>query len=599
MLGAAVWLALGAPAETVADATVNVPIDHWSYRFIERCETKGLIHGLGDGIKPFSRREMALVLARIDSSAAASVDVLTTIEGRELDLLKAEFVRELAALAGKRRGGSREPGGIHGPGSGAGVTGRARSAQPVFGYEFDEGFVEADLLMRQQTNLMSGRTRDSNERVYRNRFGGVARGLVGENIGFRISFEQTREQGNRDYVLREDVFERRLEIPQLKDNRVDYHQGNAYVVLSLPFVDVELGKDEARWGPAPGDNLGLSNNASSYDMLRLRAQYGVFKLVSIAGSLRPCPDRPDSPVCGGVGDTADTYIVNGLTRPLDREKYLAAHRLEIELAESIDIGFHEVLVYGDRGPSFTYLNPIMFYWAAQSYQGDKDNLMIGVDVDIHPGHGLRFYAAYVADDLKKLRIFSNDFANKFSLQAGVLLADPLGIDDLDLRAEYVRIEPWIYTHKFPINTFRHFDAPLGHSLGPNADRWTAEIGKRLTRDFAVKLDVGHTRQGSNVLLENGGILNVGGDLHRGWRPGDDRENKEFLAGNLHRWTRVGASLSYRVWPRLNLAAGYGVEWGENVPLPPRDGSAMPLQSRAGYGDGREGQFHFDLRYGYL
>jgi len=578
---------------------VNVPIDHWSYRFIERCETKGLIHGLGDGIKPFSRREMALVLARIDSSAATSVDVLTTIEGRELDLLKTEFVRELAALAGKRRGGSREPGGVHGPGSGVGVTGRARSAQPVFGYEFDEGFVEADLLVRQQTNLMSGRTRDSNEKVYRNRFGGVARGLVGENIGFRISFEQTREQGNRDYVLRQDVFERRLEIPQLKDNRVDYHQGNAYFVLSLPFVDVELGKDEARWGPAPGDNLGLSNNASSYDMLRLRAKYGVFKLVSIAGSLRPCPDRPDSPVCGGVGDTADTYIVNGLTRPLDREKYLAAHRLEIELAESIDIGFHEVLVYGDRGPSFTYLNPIMFYWAAQSYQGDKDNLMIGVDVDIHPGNGFRFYAAYVADDLKKLRIFSNDFANKFSLQAGVLLADPLGIDDLDLRAEYVRIEPWIYTHKFPINTFRHFDAPLGHSLGPNSDRWTAEIAKRLTRDIAVKLDVGRTRQGSNVLLENGGILNVGGDLHRGWRPGDDRDNKEFLAGNLHRWTSVGASLSYRVWPRLNLAAGYGFEWGDNVPLPPRDGSATPLQSRTGYGNGREGQFHFDLRYGYL
>ena len=590
LFGSVFCLILGVCVDLGADPTANVPINHWSYRFVERCETKGLIHGLGDGIKPFSRREMAQALSRIASSAVPA-DALTAIERQELELLEGEFARELAALPSSGSSATHEPG------HGKGVALKARSTSPILLYEFDEGLVEADPLVRHQTDIMSGRGRGPNERVHRNSSGGVVRGLVGEHIGFRIAFEQTREQGNGAYELREDVFERRLEIPQLKGNRVDYHEGTAYFVLSLPFVDVELGKDDARWGPAPGDNLGLSNNASSYDMIRLRARFGAFKLVSIAGALRPCPDRPDSPVCAGVGDTSSTYIVNGQTRPLDREKYLAAHRLEVEVSPEVDIGFHEVLVYGDRRPALTYLNPIMFYWAAQSYQGDKDNLMMGVDVDIHPGNGLRFYAAYVADDLKKLRIFSDDFANKFSLQAGFLWADPLGLDDLDLRAEYVRIEPWIYTHKFPINTFRHFDAPLGHGLGPNADRWTVALAKRLSRDLAVGIEVGRTRRGSNVLLEDGEIFNVGGDLHLGWRPGDDRDSKEFLAGNLHRWTNVGASLTYRVWPRLNLSLGYGLEWADNVPLPPRDGSSTTLSNRTGYGDGREGQFRFDLRYG--
>ena len=89
----------------------------------------------------------------------------------------------------------------------------------------------------------------------------------------------------------------------------------------------------------------------------------------------------------------------------------------------------------------------MFCQAAQSYQGDKDNLMMGVDLNVHPGRGVKFYFAFVIDDLKKMRLFSNDYVNKFSLQTGVLWVDPLGVDDIDFRAEYVRIEPWVFSHK--------------------------------------------------------------------------------------------------------------------------------------------------------
>ena len=578
--------------DLLADVTVNVPIDHWSYRFIERCETKGLLNGVGDGIKPFSRAEMARALSAVTMALAKGAR-LTAIEREELALLVREFGPEL------EEGVERRPSVYTGGRRSSSMFEAVRSTRAPLAYEHDRGHIEADLIVRQQMDLMAGRTRARAERVYRHRLGGMARGQLADRVGFRIAFQQSLERGSREYGLRDDVFERRLEIPQLKGGHADFHEGSAYVVLSLPFADVELGKDEARWGPAPGDNLGLSNNAPSFDMLRIRARYGVFKLVSIAGVLRPCPDRPDSPVCAGVGDSTQTYIVNGITRPLDREKYLAAHRLEVELAPWMDLGFQEVLVYGDRGPVVTYLNPLMLYWAAQSYQGDKDNLMMGIDVDVHPGNGVRAYFAYVVDDLKKLRIFSSDFANKFSLQTGALWVDPLGVEDADLRFEYVRIEPWIYTHKFPVNTFRHFDAPLGHALGPNSDRWHLQVDRRLSRDLSVQLRVERGRHGSNELLNGGEILNVGGDLHLGWRPGDERETKEFLDGNVHRWTGFGAAVSYRFWPRLLADVGYGLEWGENVPLPPRWGSGVALENRTGYGDGRQSHFTIDLRYGYF
>ena len=268
------------------------------------------------------------------------------------------------------------------------------------------------------------------------------------------------------------------------------------------------------------------------------------------------------------------------------------------LASWIDLGFQEVVVYGDRGPEFTYLNPLMLYWAAQSYLGDKDNLMMGIDLDIHPGRGVRLYWAYAVDDMKKLRVFSNDFVNKFSLQTGLLWVDPLGLRDAELRAEYVRIEPWFYTHKIPINTFRHFDAPLGHELGPNSDRWMLGLTRRFTRDLAAHLELSRTRHGDNEILADGSVRNVGGDLHLGRPPEDKYETKKFLDGRVGRWTRIGGDFSWRVWPQLFVEVGYVHEWGSNVPLPPGWGATVPLEDRT-YGKGGQQHFRFDLRYSYF
>lgn len=570
------YLLLVLAARGGADPSVNVPLDHWAYGFVERFEARGALHGIGDGIKPFSRQELARALSAI--AAQQQGLELSRVEREELRLLQEEFSAELREL-------------------GAAVP--QVQGEGLYRYTCPQGQVQADLLARQQTDLFAGRGRQEKERVFRNRIGGLVRGDFMGQVGYRLSFLQSREQGSRTYGLRDEVYERRLETPQLKGDLVDFHEGMAYLTFSLSSVEVELGKDEVSWGPAPDDNLGLSHNAPSFDMMRLRAHYGALKLVSIAGFLRPCPDRPDSPVCGGGdGDEEASYIVDGTARTLEREKHLAAHRLEVALAPWLDLGFQEVVIYGDRGLEPTYLNPIMFYWAAQSYLGDKDNLMMGVDADLHPGWGVRAYFAYVVDDLKKARIFSSDFANKFSFQTGLLWVDPLGQPDTDLRAEYVRIEPWIYTHKFPINTFRHFDAPLGHSLGPNSDRWQVGLKRRFPGGWGTEIGFSHIRRGDNELLPDGSIRNVGGDLNLG-PGGEARARKKFLDGQLSRRTQLEGRVWWRVRASLFAEAGYGYEWGQGVPLPPRWGPGVALQNRTGYGDGAQQHFRFELRYGYL
>lgn len=567
--------------ESRADSSVNVPLEHWVYRYIERLEARGMINGIGDGIKPYSRNEIIDILSIVNQQQRPD---LSAIELGELDLLRREFMAS-AEFANNK------------------VATRwiddMRNGRAMFEYHADEGAIFADLLARQQSDRFSGRGRSDVELVYRHRVGAIIRGHLGHKVGFRIGFSQIREQGSRNYTFRQDVYERRLELPQLKGGLTDFHEGTAYLSFAAGPVDVQVGKDEVLWGPAPGQNLGLSNNAPSFNMIRLKSRLGAFKLVSISAELRPCPDRPDSPLCRGLADSSATYITNRITRPLDREKYMSAHRLEVALAPWLDLGFQEVVIYGDRGPELSYVNPLMFYWAAQSYLGDKDNVMMGLDLDIHPGHGRRFYLAYVVDDLKKAGIFSNDFANKFSLQTGMLWVDPLGLGDADLRAEYLRIEPWIYSHKFPINTFRHFDAPLGHSLEPNSDQWQISLSKRMNRDLSFNLGLQRSRHGENVLNEDGSIRNVGGDLHYGWRLGDERESKKFLDGHLIRRTMAMAGFSWRMLPQLELQAEYLQEWGDGVPLAPASGPAVPLAWRTGYGDGIERHLRFDLRFNYF
>ena len=107
------------------------------------------------------------------------------------------------------------------------------------------------------------------------------------------------------------------------------------------------------------------------------------------------------------------------------------------------------------------------------------------------------------------------------------------------------------------------------------------------------------RHGDNEILEDGSILNVGGDLHRGWRPGDNRQVKDFLGGNVSRWTALEGEIAWRLLPQLWLQAGYGSEWGDHVPLPPRWESNVALAQRTGYGDGRQQRVRFELRYSYF
>ncbi len=530
------------PVVAHGDPTVGVALNHPVYRLIDRFEAKGWLRGWGNGTRPMSRMEVARALRQIldraakgeRPTAAASGQIdstkrerLTSAESGQIGRLKVEFGPELRAM------------GVEVPPASGSLFRRLGAGGHLGAWEGAEGYVSIDALLRQQFIASDDGARTSLTQV-----GGFVEGTAGRLVGFRVRHWEARQQGNRAIRSHADIIGGRVEFLEVKGKLGDFREATGQVVVGTPWFDVAMGKDFESWGPSFTGSLFLSDNAPSFPFVKLRARYGRVKFVHLMGFLR-----------SGLLDTARTREDNGHLRTFERRKYLSAHRVEVGITSRITIGAQEILIYGDRGVEFAYAIPASFLFATQTFLGDKDNTALGLDVDFRLVRNLKVYGALFLDDLSKFQ-GPNAFSNKFAVQAGFLWVDPGGLRDTEVRGEFVRVEPWVYTHLFNINRYQHDEMLLGHPLGPNSDGIYGEVLHRFTGALSFTLSASRERHGSNPVLMDGTVMNVGGDPDLGQRPGDDVRTKQFLAGIREGRTRFGCKATFEPVLDLFLEAGY-------------------------------------------
>jgi len=92
----AVLLTTIVAVQFVYASPISVPLDHWSYHFIERFQAKGVLRNFLSNIKPYSRGEIADMLAHIDDLMENDEVNLSKVEKDQLELMKGEFAQELA-----------------------------------------------------------------------------------------------------------------------------------------------------------------------------------------------------------------------------------------------------------------------------------------------------------------------------------------------------------------------------------------------------------------------------------------------------------------------------------------------------------------------
>jgi len=64
--------------------------------------------------------------------------------------------------------------------------------------------------------------------------------------------------------------------------------------------------------------------------------------------------------------------------------------------------------------------------------------------------------------------------NQLGFTAGFHSYD-LGLENVEFVAEYSRLNPWVYSHKYPAATFASNGYDLGHWIGQNADDAYLEV----------------------------------------------------------------------------------------------------------------------------
>ena len=466
--------------------SVYVPLNHWSYEFIERLEAQKVISGVQNGTRPISRKEMAGYLLQVIEKTGASQH-LNQVQQEQLNFLKHEFYEELKTFIEIDR---------------SAISTRISTYKkvriidkifPDFLYRNDRNFLNwqtgefhccLDPLFLREVSFATGDTISGTERVYQNSNGVMFWGNLGTHLGFYFNTRDTKESGTRTYPTQHRITGERLGFVNGYGTHIYHDETVAYMVFRLPYFDLQFGKDTNAWGPGYNGNLALSDYATSYDQIKFQTKFWRIKFTSLTGFLRAYPD----------------IIENG--RRLDRS--LAAHRLEINLGKWFQLGLVETVIYGGRKLEPAYLNPIMFYRSAEHFLGDRDNVALGFDFDWVPIRNWKLYGELFIDDMTTTKLGTGFYGNKLAYLAGLYTVDLFRLDNVDLRLEYARIRPYVYSHKYSITSYQHFITGLGHKIGANTDDLLVELRYRLSKSMVASFTVEFQRIGHDTDSTNYG-----------------------------------------------------------------------------------------------
>lgn len=176
---------------------------------------------------------------------------------------------------------------------------------------------------------------------------------------------------------------------------------------------------------------------------------------------------------------------------------------EVILWQAYDSSFY-------RGFDFNYLNPVIFYRPIEFNAGSGDNAIIGLNLRYSLTSGIALYGQLVFDEFRMKEIIAGNgwHGNKYAWQAGFKTFDLLGIEYLELQAEYNSIRPYMYSHYTQTQNYSNAKEPLAHPMGANAREMLAIAKYNYKRLYfnakytlaAFGLDTSNLNSGKNIFL---------------------------------------------------------------------------------------------------
>jgi hypothetical protein len=353
------------------------------------------------------------------------------------------------------------------------------------------------------------------------------------------------------------------------DDRTFYDRSVGVLQYQGTLGRVRLGRDVVGWGYSPLGGLLFSVGSPMLDHLMGDIQYKGVRFSYLHGA--------------AVGtDTSGHDIPT---------KFVAAHRIQLDPSKDLSIAITDAVVYSGRGLDLGYLNPLAFYVSSgmrSSRRNQEDNSLLALEVAWRPLDRLMVYGSLLADDISFSSLGDTSARgnnNKYAWQLGLAHTLWLGRMPLLIVGEYVRINPFVYSHRTLVNAWTSQGEVLGPLQQPNSDRWTLGLVFWLSPRMRFNVRAEYLRWGENWLDSNGNIVtislpgvegaipvgNVGGDASRGdgdVLPAPFAVGNRFLRGNVSHTRRLEAwvSLEPVVNVFVDVRAEYRHRTGGNHPL---------------------------------
>ncbi|NOX90114.1 MAG: capsule assembly Wzi family protein [Calditrichaeota bacterium] len=498
-----------------ANSPTSVPLDDPVYHFLERMETLGFVQDVFNGIKPFSRAQVSAYL----QAAAKHRAELTAIDRRRLDDFLLDYRWELR----RKERNPLLPDNQNWYSILAGWQNFKKDFKRFFKQNFPE---EENHVFLWETNTdhfyfdyeQGVDYEQRSDDMYRSASWQTYkfRGVLQENFGYRFEVSLHGLRGNNEQYIEEHPI-LKGSWSEVSDDAARYSdRTGGELSFHLKYFDLQFAQQEIAWGYGESGQLILSNNTEAYPYLSISKDWGWFKFIALHGKLQSF--------------WQDTLPDGYRVYP---DKWLAAHRLEMSLGHKVTIGLNESFIYGNRYADWAYLIPFNFYRAVQHKLRDRDNATIAVDLEYLMRPGVKIYGTIFLDEFRKKKLGTNWFGNKHAFAFGLWWVDPFKLPNLSLRFEYTAIMPWVYTHKYLINSYTSDNRSIGHWAGPNSEVYYFHLRKDWHARLVTGFKFQQWKHGENYPNENiGGDILLGHETLLGTQS-KPKDTRKFLEGILN------------------------------------------------------------------
>ena len=342
------------------------------------------------------------------------------------------------------------------------------------------------------------RSQDSTLNLYRNTRGLEVKTQIGKKLKAYLRVTETQERF--PFYIQQAIREQNS-IPNaarykiFKQTGYDYNISRGYIVYNASkYLRIKFGHDKLFIGDGY-QSLIFSDYAPPHLMLQLRTKVWKLDYLNHWGELVDFDYRKP--------DAAGPYT----------KKYIALHQLSYAPVNNIRVRLFESVVWKERF-ELQYLNPIIFYRAVEFSLGSPDNVLIGTSFRWDIFKTVRLYSQLVLDDynFSKRTQGKNWWGNKYAIQGGIKIYEPLNIKNLILQAETNYIRPYTYAHSDSVINYSHYKQPLSHPYGANLQDfhflayykfWKKKINIRFRFSITRKgEDIDTLNYGGNIFLSN-------------------------------------------------------------------------------------------------